>query len=166
MILHGRLVGEEQHVLRVLGNRQMRHTPSREGRAAGNITDDARVQWAADPNVVEGDIAHQGDGIDALLELRADQIVKRGAGDREHRRRIHVRIVQAIQEVNRSGSGGRQANAELAGELGVTRGHERGRLLVPHRDKANLVLSFAQRLNEGVDAVADDAKDKRYLPGY
>ena len=62
------------------------------------------------------------------------------------------------------GPGGGQADAQLAGVLGVGAGHEGRRLLVPHLDEADLVLALAQRLHDAVDAVAGEAEDHLHAP--
>src|SRR5438552_14691855 len=53
----------------------------------------------------------------------------------------------------------RQADAELAGVLGVSAGHEGGRFLVAYLDEAHVVLTLAQRFHDAVDAVAGEPED-------
>ena len=80
-------------------------------------------------------------------------------GDRQHRLAVQLGVVQPVEQVDAAGAGGRQADAQPPGELGVAAGHERGGLLVPHLDEADLVLVRAQRLHDAVDAVAGQAED-------
>ena len=85
-------------------------------------------------------------------------------GDREHRLAVELGVVQAVEQVDPARPGGREADAQLAGELGVAAGHERGRFLVAHLDEADLVLALAQRLHDPVDAVAGQAEDDLDAP--
>ena len=48
--------------------------------------------------------------------------------------------------------------------LRVPRGHEGGRLFVAYRDEADLILALAQRFDDRVDAVPDDAEDELNIP--
>ena len=81
---------------------------------------------------------------------------------RQDRLPVELGVVQAVEQVQAAGAGGRQADAELAGELGVAARHEGGRLLVPRLDEADLVPALAQGLHEAVDAV-DKFLDEAYL---
>src|ERR1022692_1546550 len=60
--------------------------------------------------------------------------------------------------------GGRQTNAEFARVLRIPRGHEGSRLFVAYRDEADPILALAQRLDDRVDAVPDDAEDELNIP--
>jgi hypothetical protein len=91
------------------------------------------------------------DDVHVLLEVAADQFVERVAGDGEDRLAVHPGVVEAVEEVHAAGAAGGHAHAQPAGELCVPAGGERGRLLVPHLDEAELVLAVAQRLEEPVD---------------
>ena len=62
------------------------------------------------------------------------------------------------------GPAGGEADAEPAGELGVAAGGERGRLLVPALDEADLVLVLAQGLEDPVDPVAGQAEGRIHAP--
>ena len=95
---------------------------------------------AHDPLVIDADIHKELVEGDILLGVSADQIVELQAGDRQHRRPIHLGVVEAIQEVNASRPGGRQTYPEFARVLGIAAGHEGGCFFVPHVDEANLVL--------------------------
>jgi len=46
-------------------------------------------------------------------------------GDGEHGRAIELGVVQPVQQMDPAGAGGREADAELAGVLGIGAGHER-----------------------------------------
>jgi hypothetical protein len=58
--------------------------------------------------VVDGDILEERQQIDLLLILHANEVVIGLAGERENGRVIHLRVVKAVQEMNRSGSGRRE----------------------------------------------------------
>jgi hypothetical protein len=67
--------------------------------------------------------------------------------------------------VDRAGTGRAQADADLAGELRVRAGHERGLLLVPHLDEVDRVARAVDRGDDTVDAVARIAEDAPHAPG-
>src|ERR1700679_3394177 len=62
-------------------------------------------------------------------------------------------------------TGGPHAYAESAGVLGVAAGHERSRFLVAHADVTDPVAALAQRLDQGIDAIADDPEYALRAPG-
>ena len=73
--------------------------------------------------------------IDFLLVMAADRGARLLAGDRENRHVIEPGVVKPGDQMRRAGPGGRDADAELAGELGVGRGHEGRHFLVPRLDE-------------------------------
>ena len=76
-----------------------------------------------------------------LLLVRAAHGRRRGlADDGDHRLVVHLGVVEAIQEVNGAGAGGGEAHADLARELRVAAGHERGHLFVARLDEATAVI--------------------------
>ena len=94
-----------------------------------------------DALVVDGHVHEQLVEVHVLLVVRADQVVEGVPGDRQHRLAVALGVVQAVEQVDAAGAGGRQADAEPAGVLGVAAGGEGGRLLVPHLDELDLVLA-------------------------
>ena len=66
--------------------------------------------------------------------------------------------------MRRTGAGGGDADAQLAGELGVRRSHEGGHLLVPRLHKLDLAFGALQRAKDPVDAVAGIAIDAPHTP--
>ena len=79
---------------------------------------------------------------------------------------IHLRVVQAGQQVDRARPRGGVAKPDLAGELGVGRGHEGRHLLVANLDVLEAVLDLLQRHVETADTVAGiavDALDSPFL---
>jgi hypothetical protein len=61
--------------------------------------------------------------------------------------------------VDRAGTGRGQADADLAGELGVADGLQRAHLLVPRLDERRRVVGLAERGDDAVDAVAGVGED-------
>ena len=59
-------------------------------------------------------------------------------GDGQHRLAVELGVVQAVEQMNAARAGSRQADAELAGVLGIGAGHERRRFFVAHLDEADL----------------------------
>ena len=59
--------------------------------------------------------------VDLLLVVAAERRARLLADDRDHRLVVELRVVEAVQEVDRAGPAGREADADLAGELRVAR---------------------------------------------
>src|SRR5260221_11393443 len=95
--------------------------------------------------------------IDFLLILRSDQVMVGLASQGEDRRVIHLRVVQAVQQMDRPWSGRRETDAQAAGVLRVTAVLEGTGFLVPHRTEANPILPERQRPKNPVDAVTRKA---------
>ncbi len=131
----------------------------------GAIADDDRMLGASHLLVVQGHVLHQLGGVDTLLITHADQIVESEPSQGDHRRAIESRIIEPIEEVDGAGTCGSQAYAQTSGVLGKAGGHEGCSLFVPDADIANPVLALAQRFNDRIDAIADDAERMRGAPG-
>ena len=132
-----------------------RHAPS---------TSDRDLAGAGHLLVEDADILVQRDEIDLLLVVRPEQVVVGLAGYREHRRAIHLRVIQTVEQVNCPRSGRREAHAELAGVLRVAARHERRRFLVPDLDERDAVLVRAECFHESVDAVSGQTEDDAHAP--
>ena len=91
-------------------------------------------------HVLVGDVLEQDRQVDLLLVVAAERGARLLADDRDHRLVVELGVVEAVEEVDRAGPGGRHADADLAGELGVGAGHERGHLLVARLDEVDPVL--------------------------
>jgi len=109
--------------------------------------------------VVDGDIHINLVEIHILLRVGIDQIVKMMTRDGKHRHSVEFGVVKAVEQMNASGAGSREAHAEFAGVFGVAASHERGGLLVAHLDEADFLLLLAQRLHDSVDAVTGQPED-------
>ena len=79
--------------------------------------------------------------------------------DRDDRLVIHLRVVKAVQKMDRARPGSGETDADFAGEFGVRAGHERGHFLVPDLDEIDLVAGAIDRADDAVDAVAGETVD-------
>src|SRR5438067_2032493 len=66
--------------------------------------------------------------------------------------------------MDRSRAGGREADTDSPGVLGVATGHECRGFLMPNLDKANVFLSDTQRLHEAIDAVTGQPEHDGHAP--
>ena len=86
--------------------------------------------------------------------------VRRGLpDDRDDRLVVHLRVVEAVEEVDGPGARGRQADADLARELRVAASHEGGHLFVARLDEAAATVVAVERAHDAVDAVARISED-------
>jgi hypothetical protein len=95
----------------------VRDTAERQGRATAGIDERADVTRAKDLLVVDGDVLEQRQQVHFLLIMRTDQIVIGLAGQREDRSAVHLRVVQTVQEMDRTRARRRQAHPKSAGVL-------------------------------------------------
>jgi hypothetical protein len=114
-------------------------------------------------HVLVRDVLEQRLQIDLLLVFAAHRGAIGLADDGDHRLVIHLRVVEPVEQVDRARTGGGDADADLARELGVGAGHEGGHLLVPHLDELQL-LDGAKRVDHAQDAVARIAVDALDAP--
>ena len=77
---------------------------------------------------------------------------------------VELRVVQAVEEVDRARPGGREADAELAGPLRVSARHECGHLLVTNLDELGIAVGAVERAEDGVDPVAGIAVEAMHSP--
>ena len=101
------------------------------GRRGGGSAPASSAMWTYSC----GDVLEQRLQIDLLLVAAAERGARLLADDRDDRLMVELRVVEAVQEMDRARAGGRHADADLAGELRVGAGHERGHLLVAHLDE-------------------------------
>ncbi|BDZ42336.1 hypothetical protein GCM10025865_16350 [Paraoerskovia sediminicola] len=97
-----------------------------------------------------------------LEELRTDLRARDVARDGEDGHAGAVRVVQAVDQVQVAGAARARAHREVPGDLGLRGGHERGGLLVAHVDPFDagaVLVGAADRVDDRVQAVADDAED-------
>src|SRR5207248_10256307 len=84
--------------------------------------------------------------------------------DRDDRLVVELGVVEAVQQMARSGPGRGDADADLAGELRVAARHERGHLLVARLDELGVAACAVERAEKRVDPVAGVAVDAPYAP--
>jgi hypothetical protein len=144
----------DRHRLQIDRHCDMRHAAIAERAAARELGHVLNVARAHDAVVIDARIRKQLVELDILLRIGADQIVVLKTGDGEHRLTVELRVVEPVEQVDAAGPGGRHADAEAAGPLGVAAGHEGGGLFVTHLHEADRIEMGAQRLHDAVDAVA------------
>ena len=76
------------------------------------------------------------------------------SGDRENRCMVHLRVVQAIQEVNAPRTGSCNTHAEPAGELRIGASHKSRSLFMPNMNEPYPLLLLAEGLEDSIDAIA------------
>jgi hypothetical protein len=151
--------------LDVVGKDHHRHAASAAGKAHGTVDEVARLGGCGADLHVGRNVLHQGGEIDLLLIVAAQCGARLLADDRHDGLMVELGVVQPVQQMDGAGAGGRETDADLAGEPGVAAGHERGFLLVPHLHEVDaIVLHAAERRQDAVDAVARVAEQPPDTP--
>ena len=96
-------------------------------------------------------------GVGLLEGVHPDRLRRHLAGDRHHRDRVHVGVLEGGDEVRRPRSGGRHAHAHPAGGVGVPGGHVAGTLFVSGQDVADGAVE--EGVVGGQDRPAGHAED-------
>ena len=109
-------------------------------------------------------VLEQHPQVDLLLRPPAEQLPGLLPDDGHHRLMVERRVVEAVQGVDRPRPLRRQADAGLAGELGVGAGHQRGQLLVHRLDQLRPVPRPVEGAHDGVDPVPGVAEDALHAP--
>ena len=117
-----------------------------EGGAAGLLDDVLDMRRAHHAHRIGGRVHEQLVERDVLLGVGLDQVVVLRAGDRQHRLVVELGVVDAVEQVDAAGPRGREADAELAGELRIGAGREGRGFLVPDLDEPDLVLALREAL--------------------
>jgi hypothetical protein len=113
-------------------------------------------------HVLVRDVLHEVLEIDLLLVVATHRGARGLPDDRDDGLVIHLRVVETVQEVDGAGTARREAHADLARELGVRAGHERGHLFVPHLDERELtLLEPTERRHDSVDPSPGYANTRR-----
>ncbi len=97
-------------------------------------------------------------GVGLLEEAGADLAGRDVRGEREDGQAAALGVVEALDQVGVAGAAGAGADGQPAAELGLGGGREGAGLLVAHVHPAD-ALGPADRVHDGVEAVADDAVD-------
>jgi hypothetical protein len=117
-------VGAGVRDLVVVGHRDVRDPAASVGRADRVVHHRRQLRRVVDHLVILGDVGVELVQIDLLLVTGPQQRGLLHAGDREHRHVVELGVVQAVQQVDPARPGRGQANADLAGRLGVGGRHE------------------------------------------
>ncbi len=155
----------EVGALHVVGDDHAGGGRRRERRADGVVEHERELLGRGEGlDVLPAHVLEQGGQVD-LLQVAAAQ----GGGDhlpddRDHRLAVELRVVEAVEEVDRARALGRQAHADLARVLGVAGRHERRHLLVPRRDELDPVRGPVERREDRVDPVPGVAEDAGHTP--
>ena len=159
-----RPVGAGVHLLDVDRERDVGDATVGERCPAREVGDVLDVRGAHDALAVLRDVHEQPIKGYVLLGVGADEVVVRHAGNGKDGLAVEGRVVEPVQGENPARARGRQADAQLAGELGVATGHQSRGFLVADLNEADLVTPLAQRLHEAVDPVAREAEDDLDAP--
>ena len=163
VLVRRRLDGVE--LLHVVGHDDAGHRALVDGDAHGAVHHVAHLRRHGDRlHVFGGDVLEQALQVDLLLVVAAERRARLLADDGDHRLVVRLRVVEPVEQVDRAGAGGRHAHADLAGELRVAAGHERGQFLVARLDELHLVAGAVERAHQPVDAVARIAEDTTHAP--
>jgi hypothetical protein len=108
--------------------------------------------------VVLGDRDGDAGDVGFLERVGADGLGGDLPGDRDHRDGVHVRVGDRGDEVRRPGTGGRHADADLAGGDRVPLGRVAGALLVADQDVPD-VRGVHQRVVGGQDRAPGQTED-------
>ena len=134
--------------------------PSPQGRPAGHVDQGLGVHRPVGLLVEDGHVLEEPQQVDLLLVVHAHEVVIRLTGDGQHRRPVHLGVVEAVEQVDRPRAAGGDADAQPPGVLGVGARVERGGLLVADLDEPDPVFDHPEAFHEPVDPVAGQAEDR------
>ena len=106
--------------------------------------------------------------VELLLEVAAERHPRLLPDDRDDRLVVALRVVQPVHEMDRTGTGGSDADTDLPGELGVRAGHQRRHLLVGRAQITEVLaglLRASERAVEPADAVTRVSVEPVEVPG-
>src|SRR5260370_909531 len=106
---------------------------------------------------VKRDVAEQQVGLGRLDEVGTLQLARHVAREREDRRMVAARFIEAGDEMRAAGTGRTGTYGEAAGELGLAGGGERRAFLVADADPRD--VAAANRIGERIERVADQSED-------
>ena len=109
-------------------------------------------------------VGEQRAGIDLLLVPAAEHRLQLLRHDRHHRTLVQLRVVQAVEQMNRTRPVGSETAADGVGPLAVGGGHERRRLLVPSSDERRRTGSV-EGSQDWIDPIAREPEDAVDAPG-
>src|SRR5690348_889741 len=85
-------------------------------------------------------------------------------GYRQDRLAIQLGVIQPIQKMDASRTGGGHANSKLSGIFRIRTSHEGGRLLMPNLNKPDLLFARAQGFHDSVNSITRQAKNHFNAP--
>src|SRR6185437_12121315 len=111
-----------------------------------------------------GDVPEDGGQVEVLERAPAEHLGGHLAGDRDDRGLVELGVVQAGEQVGRTGAGDGEAGGRAAGQLAVGAGGERGRAFVADADVGELAafLGAAHGLGEAEVGVPDHTEHVRH----
>ena len=115
-------------------------------------------------DVFVGDILEERQQIDLLLKLASQGTARLLPADRHDWLVIGLGVVKARQQMNCSGPGCAEADADLIGELGMPAGHERRGFFVPRLNEPDRVAGTTEGAHHAIDAVTGITIDPRDAP--
>jgi hypothetical protein len=146
-----------QHVDR---QRQMRDARPCIGGGDGLMDHAGRLRGGGDGLGVECDVAKQQVRLGGLEKVDAFGCPRHFARECQHRGVIARRFIETGDEMRAAGPCGAGADAELAGELGLTSGGQRRAFLMPYPDP--LDLAAPDRVRQRIKRVGDQAENLLY----
>jgi hypothetical protein len=151
------LVGQ---LLKVIGDDDAGDGSPGGGDAHGPVDQVAELtRHAGGCDKIRCDVLEQRLQVHFLLIMSADGGARLLTYDSDDGHVIHLRVIQASQQVDRTRPRSGIAESDLTGELGVGRGHEGRHLLVANLDVLEAVLNLLQRHVETTDTIAGVAVD-------
>jgi hypothetical protein len=118
----------------------------------------------ADFHELARNVLEKGRQVDFLSIVRADGTPRRLPDEGDDRLMIELRVIEAVQQMNGAGPGGRQADADLAGDPGVAAGHEGSLFLMANLDELEPGGGATQRRHDAADPVAGISEDAPHAP--
>ncbi len=107
-------------------------------------------------DVFAAHVFEQADQVDFLLIGAAHRRAFGLPDDGHHRDMVELRVVETVEQVDRPGAAGRHTHPDVAGELRVTDGLERGHLLMARLHELGFVPGPLPRREQPVDAVTGE----------
>src|SRR5215469_5579332 len=96
--------------------------------------------------------------------MGAKEVMVMQSGDSQHRSAVELGVIEAIEQMDAAGTGGRKADAQPPGIFTVGARHESRGFFVANLYEADFLLPLAKRFHDPVDAVARQAKDGIHSP--
>ena len=121
------------------------------------MNDGRRLRRGGNGFGVERNVAEQQIRLGRLDEVGAVHLARHVAGQRQNRRVIAARLIEAGDEMSAAGPGRAGADPEPAGKLGLAGGGERRSLLVADADPFD--IAAADRVGERIERVADQCEN-------